>query len=119
MHLMTDTFLCLYFSLQALLFVMRTLSISSLIGAAGFVTKGNAVAELTRKVIAEKITIDRIIYGFPHMTSDARRRSRALSRIANIVGLHPADFLRAPTRSEAEHVIHQLRSGSSQMASVC
>jgi hypothetical protein len=90
-------FLCLYFSLQALLFVKRTLSSSSLIGAAGFVTKGNAVAELTRKVIAEKITIDRIIYGFPHMTGDARRRSRALSRIANIVGLHSADFHRAPT----------------------
>ena len=59
--------------------------------------KGNAVAKLTRKVIAEKITIDRIIYGFPHMTGDVRRRSRALSRIANIVGLHSADFLRAPT----------------------
>jgi hypothetical protein len=37
------------------------------------------------------------MYGSPRMTGDARRRSRALSRIANIVRLHSADLLRAPT----------------------
>src|SRR3981189_1932071 len=103
MHLMTDTFLCLYFSLQALLFVMRTLSISSLIGAAGFVTKGNAVAELTRKVIAEKITGDRVIYGFPPMTGDARRRSGALSRMQPSSGCTLLTFF-ARRRRKAEIV---------------
>jgi hypothetical protein len=52
-------FLCLYFGLQALLFVKRTLSSSSLVGTAEMVPKGNAVAELARKV---EITIDRAIY---------------------------------------------------------
>jgi hypothetical protein len=52
-------FLCLYFSLQALLFVKRTLSSSSLVGTAGMVPKGNAVAELARKV---EIMINRTIY---------------------------------------------------------
>jgi len=66
--------LYLYFSLQALLFVKRTLSGSSLIGATGLVATGNAVAELTRKVIAEKITIERTIYVSPHMAGDALRR---------------------------------------------
>jgi hypothetical protein len=68
-------FLCLYFSLQALLFVKRTLSGCSLIEATGPVPKGNAVAELTRKVIAEKIKIERTIYASPHMAGDALRRS--------------------------------------------
>jgi hypothetical protein len=40
------------------------------------------------------------------MTGDARRRSRALSRIANIVGLHSADFLRAPTPESRNCLVH-------------
>jgi hypothetical protein len=58
-------FLCLYFNLQALLFVKRTSRISWSIEAAGLVVKGNAVAGPTRKVIADTITIERTIYGSP------------------------------------------------------
>jgi hypothetical protein len=61
----------LYFNLQAFLFVKRTSSISSLIEAAGLVVKGNAVAEPTRKVVADTITIERTIYGSPQMTGEA------------------------------------------------
>jgi L-amino acid N-acyltransferase YncA len=61
----------LYFNLQALLFVKRTSSISSLIEAAGLSVKGNAVAGPTRKVTADTITIERTIYGSPQMTGDA------------------------------------------------
>src|SRR5450432_3213758 len=60
-------------------------------------SQGKCCCRANEKGYRGKITIDRIIYRFPHMTGDARRRSRALSRIANIVGLHSADFLRAPT----------------------
>jgi hypothetical protein len=69
-------FLCLYFGLQALLFVKRTSSSSWLVGAAGLVPKGNAVAELTRRVTAEKITLERSICGFSSKTGDALGRSR-------------------------------------------
>ena len=72
-------FLCLYFDLQALLFVKWTSSISPLVEAAGLVLKGNASAGLTRKVVTDKITIERTIYGSPHMTGDALRRSPSSS----------------------------------------
>jgi hypothetical protein len=70
-------FLCLYFGLQALLFVKRTSSSSSLIGAAGPVPERNAAAGLTRKVTAEKIRIDRSIYGF---SPYERRRTQAITK---------------------------------------
>jgi len=86
-------FLCLYFNLQALLFVKWTSSISPLVEAAGLVPKGNAVAGLASKVIADRITIERTIYGSPHVTGDALRRwpsssGRKLLHINAISWLH-------------------------------
>jgi hypothetical protein len=57
----------LYFNLQALLFVKRTSSISSLIEAAGLVVRGNAVAGLLRRVITDKIVIERTIELSPNL----------------------------------------------------
>jgi hypothetical protein len=63
-------FLYLYFGLQALLFVKRTSSSSALVGAAGLVPKGTAVAELTRRVSAGRITIERSIWFLRRMARD-------------------------------------------------
>lgn len=91
-------FLCLYFNLQALLFVKWTLSISPLVEAAGLVPEGNAVAGLTRKVIADRITIKRTIYGSPHVTGDALRRSQSSSgsKLLHINAISSIRYRRSP-----------------------
>jgi hypothetical protein len=74
-----------------LLFVKRTSSISSLIEAAGLVVRGNAVAGLLRRVITDKIMIERTIYGSPHMTGDAHSGDH--HPVRKKAHLHQCNFL--------------------------
>src|SRR5450755_1090919 len=68
-------FLCLYFDLQTLLLVMRTLTTPSLTPATAPTLEGKAVAGLTSKNMADRIAIERSISGPPHTTGDALGRS--------------------------------------------
>ena len=67
-------FLNLYLYLQALLFVSRTSSTPSSIEPTGLTPGGNAIAGQAKKIVTDRIAVERSIYGSPHSTGDALKR---------------------------------------------